>query len=333
MAKNNNEKADDALLMRVLQDLNGVMSNNPVNSSISTASIAMSDIKRDGADQEDIHNILKNNILDQTGNIIPKIKSTLLEHENILEDLSEYTDVDMFNVINQLENPQAFNFLNEVITDYLQDVKKYDQGGIIENHMKIKINNKTYDVLIADSDEDKAKGLQDVEEMDDDEGMIFDYSNDPQKELAFWMKDTTIALDIIYIGTDNKVISVFKGIPESEKLLTESNGPIAYVLELNQNSGVKEGDKIIFEDDEYDDFDESKYPGLKPNKLYVIGSDGKPQGELQGGERIFSRKSSLVLIRKAKKAYISKEDSDYKSLGKYIFKEIKAQNERPEEYV
>jgi len=44
---------------------------------------------------------------------------------------------------------------------------------------------------------------------------------------------------------------------------------------------------------------------------------------LEGGERIVSRRETLVLIKKAIKAYNSKEDKDYKALGKYIFKVIK----------
>jgi hypothetical protein len=54
---------------------------------------------------------------------------------------------------------------------------------------------------------------------------------------------------------------------------------------------------------------------------------------LLGGERIFSRKSTKVIIRKALKAYRSKEDKDYKALGKYVFKELKAQDGRKQEYV
>jgi len=41
---------------------------------------------------------------------------------------------------------------------------------------------------------------------------------------------------------------------------------------------------------------------------------------LEGGERIVSRRETIVLIKKALKAYSSKEDKDYKALGKYIFK-------------
>jgi hypothetical protein len=54
---------------------------------------------------------------------------------------------------------------------------------------------------------------------------------------------------------------------------------------------------------------------------------------LKGGERIVSRKETKVLIKKALKAGASKEDKDYKALGKYIFKVLKGQNERPAEYV
>jgi hypothetical protein len=42
--------------------------------------------------------------------------------------------------------------------------------------------------------------------------------------------------------------------------------------------------------------------------------------ELEGGERIFSRKNTKVLIKYAKKAYKTKEDKDYKALGKRLFK-------------
>jgi hypothetical protein len=54
---------------------------------------------------------------------------------------------------------------------------------------------------------------------------------------------------------------------------------------------------------------------------------------LFGGERIVSRKETVVLIKKALKANASKEDKDYKALGKYMFKVIKGQDSREPEYV
>jgi len=44
----------------------------------------------------------------------------------------------------------------------------------------IKIGNKEYEVLVAETEEEKTKGLQDVEELDDDEGMLFVY-DEPQQ--------------------------------------------------------------------------------------------------------------------------------------------------------
>ncbi len=186
--------------------------------------------------------------------------------------------------------------------------------------MKIKIGNKEYNVTIAETEEEQNKGLQDVEEMNDDEGMLFIY-DEPEEEISFWMKDTTIPLDVIFIGENMNVISIKQGEPESEELLTENN--VQYVLEVNINSGIKIGDELELEND----------VTLKKGVISVIGSDGNVQMELEGGERIFSRKNTRVLINYAKKAHTSKSDKDYKKLGKYAFKFLEIQDSNEPEYV
>lgn len=143
------------------------------------------------------------------------------------------------------------------------------------------------------------------------------------------MLDTDIPLDIIFIDENKEVISVKEGVPNTTDYISEDG--VKYVLELNQGSIVEPGD--ILEIDGEDDFCESPDLELEPNKMYIIGSDGKPQAELLGGERIFSRKSTKVILRKAKKASESKSDSDYKSLGKYVFNELSAQESRDPQYV
>lgn len=209
----------------------------------------------------------------------------------------------------------------------------------MENNEKwtfAKIGNKTYHLFIAETEEEKTQGLMFVEELPENEGMLFDYSDDPQPELSFWMKNVEIPLDIIFINQDGIVISVKTGKPLSEEYITESSEFISCVVEVNANSGIKPGDKTdLFEDfeEEADDAEDEDYPELSVNKLYVYGSDGDIQATLQGGERIFSRKSSAVIIKKAKKAYMTKDDKDYKALGRYIFNEMRAQDERPNEYV
>jgi hypothetical protein len=164
------------------------------------------------------------------------------------------------------------------------------------------------------------------------------------------MKDTTIPLDIIFINEKGVVIQVSKGEPLSEELIICAGEPMIGVLELSQNSGVKEGDKIelsdelveeadeSFDPENDDSFDESLFPELKPNVMYIIGSDGTPQGELQGNERIFSRIHTRSLIKKAKRAYASRrKKKEYEqlcvALGKNMFKCLQIQSETPAEYV
>lgn len=179
----------------------------------------------------------------------------------------------------------------------------------------IRIGNKEYNVKEVTTPEDKAKGLQGVESLPEDEGMLFIY--DPPEDVKFWMKDTLIPLDIIFINEDQEVIEVHQGIPNDETLIEVPN--IAYVLEVNANSGIKIGDELELEEDA---------PTMK-----VLAQDGSEQYSLWGEERIFSRKNTKVLVKKAKKADETKLDKDYKALGKYMFKCIKIQDNRQPEYV
>lgn len=185
----------------------------------------------------------------------------------------------------------------------------------------IEIGDKTYKVKIAKTEQEKQKGLQGVKELPEDEGMLFIY--DKPQTVGFWMEDTEIPLDIIFIDGDYEVISIYQGKPNDETIVEEDN--VQFVLEVNQNSSIKEGDELYIDDEEESD---SKLPAMQ-----VLAPDGSTQMELQGGERIFSRKSTKVLIRKAKKAERTKLDKDYKSLGLYIFKELDRQDERKPEYV
>ena len=183
--------------------------------------------------------------------------------------------------------------------------------------MKIEIGDKEYNVTCARTEEERIKGLQGVTELKDDEGMLFVF--DEPDTIGMWMKDTKVPLDIIFISEDMEVISVYQGEPENENIAEEDN--VKFVLEVNQGSGIEEGDELDIEEDE-------ELPKMK-----VIAPDGSTQMELEGGERIFSRKNTRTLIRMAKRASKSKEDKDYKALGKKMFTYLKQQDEREPEYV
>lgn len=181
--------------------------------------------------------------------------------------------------------------------------------------VRVSINDNDWFLRVAKTEEEKQKGLQGIKKLRKNEGMLFIY--DEPQEVSFYMKNTHVPLDIIFVNEEDEVISVRKGIPESEDLMTESD--VLYVIEVNEGSGVESGDEVEFEDDE--------------STMKILAPDGSVQYELQGGERIVSRKETKVLIRKAKKAQASQLDSDFKTLGRYIFKVFKKQNEREPEYV
>lgn len=188
--------------------------------------------------------------------------------------------------------------------------------------VKVDIGDKSYICDLLESEEDKRKGLMNIDYLPPDRGALFVWDSEDTREM--WMKDTKIPLDQIAINDDDEVVLVYKAQPEDETLVPFMN--TKYILEVNQDSGIVEGDD--FEIDDSEDLD--KYV------MKVLAPDGSTQMYLQGGERIVSRKETKTLIRKAKRAYENK-DKDYdkhcKALGKYIFKVIKGQNTRPPEYV
>lgn len=186
----------------------------------------------------------------------------------------------------------------------------------------VKIGDKEYKVKEANTTEEKIKGLQGVKSLPKDEGMLFQF--DPDTEVQMWMDKTEIPLDIVFINDDYEVTKVHHGKPNDKTLISSPN--TAYVLEVNQNSGIKEGDAV--------DLDVDNTPPV----MKVIAPDGSVQMELWGGERIFRRAFTKQLIRLVKQADAVKKDQEkYNSLcrriGRKIFKEIKAQDERPAEYV
>ena len=186
----------------------------------------------------------------------------------------------------------------------------------------VNIGNRTYKCQVAKNEEDRRKGLQGIEHLPVDEGMLFVWEDEATREM--WMKDTKIPLDQIAINDDDEVVLVYTAQPEDETLVPFMNAK--YILEVNANSGIVEGDD--FEIDDSDDL--NKYV------MKVLAPDGSTQMYLQGGERIVSRKETRTLIKKAKKAYANK-GGDYdrycKSLGKYMFKILKGQDNREPEYV
>ncbi len=101
-------------------------------------------------------------------------------------------------------------------------------------------------VEVARTPQEQARGLMFRTEMGADEGMLFPYEQ--ARVLSFWMKNTVLSLDIVFIGPDHRVINIADhAVPYSETPLT-SDAPAVAVLELSagraQALGIAGGTKV-----------------------------------------------------------------------------------------
>jgi hypothetical protein len=106
----------------------------------------------------------------------------------------------------------------------------------------------TIDIEIADDEAKREQGLMYRQSMDENQGMLFIF--DESSPRYFWMKNTYISLDIIYIDENFKIVSIQKtALPRSEESLP-SEKPAKYVVEVNagftDKYKIKKGDKISF---------------------------------------------------------------------------------------
>ncbi len=106
----------------------------------------------------------------------------------------------------------------------------------------------TFKVEIAETDEQKARGLMFRRSLADDAGMLFPYSTD--QEITMWMRNTYISLDMVFIRSDGIVHRIAKGTEPFSEAVIASNGAVRAVLEIRagiaDKIGLKPGDKIVF---------------------------------------------------------------------------------------
>ncbi|MEZ4700152.1 MAG: DUF192 domain-containing protein [Rhodothermales bacterium] len=97
----------------------------------------------------------------------------------------------------------------------------------------------TLAIEIAEGDSARARGLMQRRSLPAKGGMLF-LSNE-SKVQTFWMKNTPLPLDIIFIGADSSIVSIAeRTLPFSERTI-ESTGPAQYVLEVRAGYAARFG--------------------------------------------------------------------------------------------
>lgn len=93
-------------------------------------------------------------------------------------------------------------------------------------------------VEIADEPSERGAGLMFRETMADDHGMLFVFQ--ATRPVGFWMKNTIMPLDLVFIGEDGRVKAIRQGEPYSEAVIAP-DVPVRFVLELKAGIAAKAG--------------------------------------------------------------------------------------------
>ncbi len=104
-------------------------------------------------------------------------------------------------------------------------------------------------IEIAETNYETETGLMYRESMEDNQGMLFIF--DEIKERFFYMKNTNIPLDIIYIDKDKNIATIAENAEPLNEESLPSEVPVKYVLEVNaglaKRLGLQKGDKVSWD--------------------------------------------------------------------------------------
>jgi uncharacterized membrane protein (UPF0127 family) len=87
-----------------------------------------------------------------------------------------------------------------------------------------------FKVEVADKPDTRERGLMFRRHLAADEGMLFDFGT--VQQVSFWMKNTLIPLDLLFIGADGHITSIAHNATPMSEALIPSGGPILEVLEV-----------------------------------------------------------------------------------------------------
>ncbi|MDZ7715049.1 MAG: DUF192 domain-containing protein [Balneolaceae bacterium] len=123
--------------------------------------------------------------------------------------------------------------------DYTEEVTFFDTAGDSIT---------TIQAAVADDQSERSQGLMDVNELPQDHGMLFIFEE--QRPLGFWMANTPLSLDIIFVNQDKEIVRIHQNTqPFAEKNFT-SGKPAIYVVEINAgfclSHDIQEGMRIDF---------------------------------------------------------------------------------------
>lgn len=102
-----------------------------------------------------------------------------------------------------------------------------------------------FSIEIADDPSERERGLMFRQQLEPDRGMLFVFERTARQ--SFWMRNTPLPLDLIFISENGRIVAIHPGEPFSERPVSPVY-PARFVLELNRGTaaarGMKLGDRV-----------------------------------------------------------------------------------------
>lgn len=125
--------------------------------------------------------------------------------------------------------------------------QKFEKEGTLQIH-KDSLETISLDIEVADDEYERQTGLMHRASLEENQGMLFIFEEELPR--SFYMKNTYIPLDILFINAENKIVSFKENAEPIDETSLPSNAPAKYVLEINggliERWGLEVGDKISF---------------------------------------------------------------------------------------
>ncbi len=105
----------------------------------------------------------------------------------------------------------------------------------------------TFTVEMAKTDQERETGLMFRTELADGRGMLFDFS--PEQQVSMWMKNTILSLDMIFIGSNGRILRIAENTEPQSLRIIPSGGLAKGVLEVIAGTarkyGIAPGDQVV----------------------------------------------------------------------------------------
>jgi len=123
--------------------------------------------------------------------------------------------------------------------DYTRDLRFLNEDGGVISEIR---------VAVVDTDEKRNMGLMDVRDMPENRGMLFIFEK--EAPLTFWMANTPLSLDIIYVNAQKEIVTIHTNTPPLSEKNFDSSSDAMYAIEVNAGYclkyDIREGLKVDF---------------------------------------------------------------------------------------